>query len=100
MGSQSQSQGSSQRSSQSQRRSRSQTQNQEEEVEVKLVEHNARVMEMYKWLCESGSWTTIKKTLQKWVKEESDVDDGESYADLTLDVVNLMLYCGGIRTFK
>merc|ERR1712200_144523 len=41
-----------------------------------------------------------RKEEVKWAKEESDPQDGESYADLTLDIVNLMLYCGGIRTFK
>jgi len=67
-----------------------------------LAVHSARVLEMFKWLKpgKGGSWTTIKKTLEKWVQQESDADDGENYAALSLDIVNLMLYCGGIRTFK
>eukprot|EP01083_Nonionella_stella_P163382 537561_1 len=72
----------------------------EEEEEFALVQHNERVMEMYKWLTTSRSWMEIKNTLQTWVSEESDSQDTENYAELTLDIINLMLYCGGVRVFK
>ena len=108
--------------SQSQRSRRSQSQSQlaavEEEEEFTLVQHNERVMEMYsfvyilsfaicnrsffyfifasEWLTSSQSWTEIKKTLQKWVRDESNCQDGENYMELTLDIVNLMLYVKSI----
>merc|ERR1712129_94869 len=87
--------------SQSQR-SRRQSQSQidvEEDDNFILIQHNERVMEMYKWLTSSHSWTEIKKTIQKWVSEESNTQDGENYMEFALDIVNLILYCGGVRVY-
>eukprot|EP01083_Nonionella_stella_P285622 972291_1 len=57
-------------------------------------------MEMYKWLTSSQSWSSIKNTLQTWVELESDSQDTENYSQLTVDIINLILYCGGVRVFK
>jgi len=68
--------------------------------EFELVEHNERVLEMYKWLTSSESWSEIKKTLEIWVENESDSEDTENFMELALDIINLVLYCGGVRVFK
>merc|ERR1712232_107447 len=87
----------------SQRSRYSQSQSQidiaEEDEKFTLIQHNDRVMEMYSWLTGSLSWTEIKKTLQKWVSQESNCPDGENYMELALDIVNLILYSGGVRVY-
>eukprot|EP00483_Globobulimina_turgida_P000283 UN00283 len=57
-------------------------------------------MEMYKWLTCCQSWSSIKNTLQGWVEMESDSQDTENYSQLTVDIINLILYCGGVRVVK
>ena len=44
------------------------------------------------WLTTSMSWTEVRKSLQEWIESEQDAEDTENFADLTLDIINLILY--------
>ena len=44
------------------------------------------------WLTSSISWSEIRKRLQEWIEDEENEEDGENFMELTLDIINLILY--------
>jgi len=59
-----------------------------------VVKHNTRVNEMMNWLKSSISTKTIKTKLKEYSESINNLDE------FALDLVNLMLLCAGVYTFK